>query len=83
MPYLRHKPTGDLYISTALLLARTDMEEITDKQAAGVKSAQTREARLALAKEPEAEKPTEKVKTEAKSKAKAKSAVVDALDKGE
>jgi len=49
--YLRHKPTGDLYISTALLLQRTDMEEITSKQAAGVKSARTREARLALATE--------------------------------
>ena len=49
MPYLRHKPTGDLYISTTLLLARTDMEEISNKQAAGIKSAHTREARLALA----------------------------------
>ncbi len=49
--YLRHKPTGDLYIATDLLLARTDMEEITAKQAAGIKSATTREKRLSLAQE--------------------------------
>ena len=83
MPYLRHKPTGDLYISTALLIARTDMEEVTNKQAAGIKSAKTREARLALATEKveakvEAATEPEAVKKPTKDKTKTKAKLADA-----
>jgi hypothetical protein len=31
---LRHKPTGDLYISTAILAARSDMEPVVDEPVA-------------------------------------------------
>lgn len=30
MPMLRHKPSGDLYIYTSILAARTDMELVED-----------------------------------------------------
>ena len=47
MAYLRHKPTGDVYIATAPLLERTDMEEMSDTEVAkhfGVEEAPEKEA---------------------------------------
>lgn len=68
MPYLRHKPTGDLYVSTPLLLDRGDMEEITNKQAAGIKSAATRVAKTEAGSNAadDAKKTVAKAKREAK-----------------
>ena len=45
--YLRQTPSGDLYIWTAAYAKRDDMEEVSDKTAAGVKSANTRAAKQA------------------------------------
>ena len=81
--YLKHKPTGDIYIATSLLMARTDMIELTAKEAGYFTGAQKRKENAAKAKtKPKAKAVQEPAKEDtADSPASVNSDVVDDIVK--
>jgi hypothetical protein len=48
--YLKHKPTGDIYIATALLMDRNDMVELTAKEIGYITGAAKRKEKAAATK---------------------------------
>ena len=48
--YLKHKPTGDIYIATALLMERNDMVELTAREVGYLTGAQKRKENAGKAK---------------------------------